>query len=120
MVYINGIEQCRTPCTTRVKRSIPVTKAELRLRGYETRHIELSSRFNLVSLWNIFCTPLGWVVDAISGSISEYDQHLYMIELEPKDIAARQATAISIDTTEKTITYIYLAEDLAQKKENNV
>ncbi len=38
MVYINGIDQCRTPCTANIKAKGGVKLAEFRLKGYETRN----------------------------------------------------------------------------------
>lgn len=38
-IYIDGVEQCKTPCTMKVKRSINDTGVEFKLDGYETRVI---------------------------------------------------------------------------------
>ena len=51
-IYIDGVEQCKTPCTMTVKRSISDTEVEFKLDGYETRLITLSKELNLVSIIN--------------------------------------------------------------------
>lgn len=58
-IYIDGVEQCKTPCTMKVKRSINDTAVEFKLDGYETRLITLSKEFNVVSIINLG-NLLGW------------------------------------------------------------
>ena len=54
-IYIDGVEQCKTPCTMKVKRSINDTDVEFKLDGYETRLITLSKEFNVVSIMFFMC-----------------------------------------------------------------
>ena len=47
-IYKDGVEQCKTPCTIRVKRSIGDTDIEYKLDGYETRLNTPDKEFNIV------------------------------------------------------------------------
>jgi GTP:adenosylcobinamide-phosphate guanylyltransferase len=82
MLYINGVDQCKTPCTANLKRKGGVKLAEFRLKGYETRTVLLEKSFNPVSLLSI---PLDlMIVDALTGAIQKFDQKTYNIQLEEK------------------------------------
>ena len=75
-IYIDGVEQCKTPCTMNVKRSIADTDVEFKLDGYETRLITLSKEFNIVSVINLG-NLFGWGIDALTGSVMKYDRKTY-------------------------------------------
>ena len=53
MIYIDGVEQCKTPCSMNVKRSLNNTDVEFKLDGYDTRVITLSKEFNVISVINL-------------------------------------------------------------------
>ncbi len=108
-IYIDGIEQCTTPCTMRVKRNINETDVEFRLDGYETRLITLSKEFNIISILNLG-NLLGWGIDAVSGAVLKYDRKTYDITLENKNTAMINPTRINIDTQEN-IVELYVVED---------
>ncbi|MDP5121017.1 MAG: PEGA domain-containing protein [Spirosomaceae bacterium] len=82
-VYKDGLELCKTPCTVPVKRSINDVDIEMKKDGYQTRFFTLDKEFNVVSVINLL-SPIGWGVDALSGSLMKYDRKAYEIELEPK------------------------------------
>ncbi len=86
-VLIDGIEVCKTPCTTKVKRSLSDKLAEIRLENYETRVITLDREFNAVSVLNLGFL-LGWGVDAATGALMKYDKKAYDIELESKEVVS--------------------------------
>lgn len=79
-VQINGIDECKTPCSVRVKRSMGDTQADFQLENYDTRSIELNKEFNVISVVNLG-NLLGWGIDALSGAIMKYDKKNYDIEL---------------------------------------
>ncbi len=108
-IYIDGIEQCKTPCTLKVKRSINDTGVEFKLDGFETRLITLSTEFNVVSILN-FGNLLGWGIDAISGAVMKYDRKAYDITLANKKTSMINPTRINIDT-KKNIVELYVAEN---------
>lgn len=108
-IYIDGIEQCKTPCTMNVKRSINDTDVEFKLDGYETRLFTLSKELNLVSIINLG-NLFGWCIDALSGSVMKYDRKSYDITLDNKPTSVINPTRIDIDTQKNTVD-IYIAEN---------
>ncbi|MFV0392699.1 MAG: PEGA domain-containing protein [Paludibacteraceae bacterium] len=108
-IYIDGIEQCKTPCTMQVKRSISDTDVEFKLGGYETRLITLSKEFNVVSVINLG-NLLGWAIDAATGSVMKYDRKSYDITLESKKTSMINPTRIDIDTQKNTVA-LYVTEN---------
>jgi hypothetical protein len=109
MIYIDGVEQCRTPCSIEVKRSINDTDVEFKLDGYDTRLITLSKEFNVVSIINLG-NLLGWGIDALSGAVMKYDRKTYDITLENKKTSMINPTRINIDT-QKNIVELYVDEN---------
>lgn len=103
-VYLDGLEVCKTPCTTKVKRSLSEKLAEIRLDGYETRVITLDRKFNAVSIINLFGL-IGWGVDAATGSLMKYDRKGYDIKLEKdkRTSLIENPTKIEIDTKNKVV-----------------
>ncbi|MDD2284171.1 MAG: PEGA domain-containing protein [Paludibacter sp.] len=108
-IYIDGVEQCKTPCTMKVKRNIGDTDVEFKLDGYETKLITLSKEFNVVSVINLG-NLLGWGIDAISGAVMKYDRKTYDITLENKTTSQINPAKINIDT-QKNIVELYVAEN---------
>ena len=108
-IYIDGVEQCTTPCTMKVKRGLKDTDVEIKLDGFETRVITLSKEFNLVSVVNLG-NLVGWGIDALSGAVMKYDKKTYDITLENKKTSVINPTKINIDT-QRNIVEIYVAEN---------
>jgi hypothetical protein len=108
-IYIDGIEQCKTPCTMKVKRSVNDTDVEFKLDGYETRLITLSKEFNVISIINLG-NLFGWGIDALSGAVMKFDKKTYDITLDNKKTSMINPTRINIDT-QKNIVELYVAED---------
>jgi len=108
-IYIDGVEQCKTPCTLDVKRSFDDTVVEFRLDGYETRLITLSNEFNLVSILNLG-SLVGWGIDFLTGAIMKYDRRAYDITLDKKQTSMINPLSIHIDT-QNNIVDIYVAEN---------
>lgn len=79
-IFKDGVEQCKTPCTVKVKRSVSDTDVEYKLDGYQTRLITLDKEFNVISILNLG-NLLGWGIDAITGAVMKYDRKTYDIEL---------------------------------------
>ncbi|OWK96917.1 hypothetical protein AP75_13995 [Kaistella haifensis DSM 19056] len=82
-VYEAGVEKCTTPCTYKVSRSLSQKTVELRKEGYENKVVGLDSKFNSVSILNLFGL-LGWGIDAATGSLKKYDTKVYEIKLDEK------------------------------------
>lgn len=101
-IYIDGVEQCKTPCTMTVKRSISDTEVEFKLDGYETRLITLSKELNLVSIINTI-NLAGWGIDVLSGAVMKYDRKSYDITLDKKKTSMINPTRINIDTKNKIV-----------------
>ncbi len=83
-VYKGGVEQCQTPCSINMQRSVGNTDIEYKLNGYETRLITLEKKLNPVSYINLL-NLAGWAIDAVSGSVMEYDKKAYDITLSKKN-----------------------------------
>lgn len=107
-IYIDGVEQCKTPCTMLVKRSLNDTYVDFKLDGYETKMIRLSNEFNVVSVINLG-NLFGWAIDAVSGAVMKYDRKFYDITLDSKKTSTIYPTKINIDT-EKNVVELYVAE----------
>ncbi|RME97354.1 MAG: PEGA domain-containing protein [Bacteroidetes bacterium] len=102
-VLIDGIEVCKTPCTTPVTRSLTDQLVEFKLDGYETRIITLSREFNVVSVLNLG-NLLGWGIDAATGALMVYDRKSYEIELEKDDaVSIHHPHQIEIDTQQRIV-----------------
>ena len=106
-VYIDGLEVCKTPCTTQVKRSLSDKLAEMKLDGYETRVITLDREFNAVSIINLGFL-IGWGIDAATGSLMKYNKKGYDIELEKENRTSmlENPSKIEINTDKKLFMYI--------------
>jgi hypothetical protein len=103
-IYVDGLEICKTPCTTQVKRSLSDELVEIKLEGYETRVIALDREFNAVSIINLGFI-IGWGIDAATGSLMKYDRKGYDIELEKDKRTAmlENASKIEINTETNTV-----------------
>ena len=108
-IYIDGVEQCKTPCTLKITRSINDTDVEYKLDGYETRLITLSKELNVVSVLNLG-NLLGWGIDVVSGAVMKYDRKSYDITLDSKKTSMINPTRINIDT-QKNIVELYVVEN---------
>lgn len=84
-VLDRGIEKCTTPCSQKFSRSLNEKTIEIKKEGYQSKMIELDTKFNAVSVLNFF-NLLFWGVDAATGSIKKYDTKVYNVELEPKKL----------------------------------
>jgi len=80
-VMVNGIEKCKTPCTTAIKRSMNPETVTLQLEGYDTRSIQLEQSMNAVSFLNLL-NILGWGIDAATGAMKKYDPKTYVLDLD--------------------------------------
>ena len=76
----DGVDLCKTPCSTKIKRSLNDVDIELKLDGYDTKQITLDKEFNVVSIINLG-NLLAWGVDALSGAVMKFDKKSYDIEL---------------------------------------
>jgi len=108
-IYIDGVEQCKTPCSLKVTRSINDTDVEFKLDGYETRLITLSKEFNVVSVLNLG-NLLSWGIDFLSGAVMKYDKKSYDITLDSKKTSMINPTRINIDT-QKNVVELYVIEN---------
>ena len=107
-IYIDGIEVCKTPCTTQIKRTLSA-KFVQKLDEYETRVVTLDREFNPVSIINLG-SLLGWAIDAATGSLMKYDRKAYNIELEKGNRTSmlQSPSKIEINTDEKIVdVYVF-------------
>ena len=102
MIYIDGLEQCKTPCSILVKRRLEDTEVEFKLDGYDTRIIKLSKDLNIMSVFNLG-NLIAWGIDALSGAVMKYDRKSYDIILEGKQTSMIFPNRIDIDTKKKTV-----------------
>lgn len=109
MIYIDGLEQCRTPCSILVKRRIEDTEVEFKLDGYDTRIIKLSKDLNIMSVFNLG-NLVAWGIDALSGAVMKYDRKSYDIILDGKKTSMIYPSRINIDTKKKTVE-LYVIEN---------
>lgn len=109
-VYLDGLEVCKTPCITMVKRSLSDKLAEIKLDGYETRVITLDRKFNTVSIINLG-SLIGWGIDAATGALMKYDKKGYDIELEKDNRTSllHNPSKIEINTDSKIVD-VYVAK----------
>jgi hypothetical protein len=106
-IYKDGVEQCKTPCTLKVKRSLSDTDIEYKLDGYETRLITLDKEFNIVSVINLG-NLLGWGIDALSGAVMKYDKKVYDITLSKNNKTSMiNPSKINFDT-KKNVVELYV------------
>lgn len=102
IVYKDGVELCRTPCSVPVKRSLNTEDIEFKLDGYETSVFTLDKKFNVVSVINLG-SLFGWAVDAASGSLVNYGRKSYDLEMRLCTSSAYEnPKEIHINTKSKT------------------
>ena len=86
-VYYKGYEKCVTPCSFNVNRGLFDNRnkiVELKKEGYVDKGIELDTKFNTVSILNVFAGLVPWGIDVVTGSVMKYDTKNYNVELEKK------------------------------------
>ena len=83
VAYINGIENCRTPCSAFVKRQINETLMDVKLEGYMTQQITIHKRLDELSYINLFIIP-AWVIDWATGAMMRFEPKAYHVTLVPK------------------------------------
>lgn len=106
-IYKDGVEQCKTPCTIKVKRSLNDTDIEYKLDGYETRLITLDKELNVVSIINLG-NLFGWGIDALSGAVMKYDKKVYDITLSKNNKTSMiNPSKINFDT-KKNVVELYV------------
>lgn len=91
-VVIGGIVQGRTPLTIPVKRpGLNDQTVTLRLDGYDPVTFQLQDDINGATLLNLF-VPIGFVIDAVTGSITKYSRLSYDVDMYRGSVAldARQ------------------------------
>ena len=117
-IYKDGVEQCKTPCTVRVKRSLNDTDVEYKLDGYETRLITLSKEFNVVSIINLG-NLFGWGIDALSGAVMKYDNKVYDIKLSKNNKTSMIfPSKINFDTKQNVVeVYVQTKQELMSKRQ---
>lgn len=112
VVYIDGEEQCRTPCKSlKVKRSMSPTEVEFKLDGYSTKVITLSREFNMMTALNLI-NAVGWAIDLVTGSVFVYDKTTYNVNLAGKGSSSLELrpSKIYIDT-KNNVVELYVVEN---------
>lgn len=106
-VLIGGITRGRTPVTIPVKRpGFSTTTVTMRMDGRAPVTFQMSSKFNSVSLLNLFA-PIGFVVDAVTGSITKYDQVTYTADM------ARGSITYNMEDLDRTDAGAVVVPDVA-------
>lgn len=86
-VVMGGIVQGRTPLTIPVKRAgFGNQTVTLRMDGYDPVTFQLQDGFNTITLLNVF-VPIGFVVDAVTGSITKYTRSSYNVDMDRGSVA---------------------------------
>lgn len=80
-VVINGVNKGQTPVSVDIKKELSGQPIELKKDGYTVSQFSPTTTFNTTSILNIFF-PLGFVVDALTGSLMKYNPTSYQIKLE--------------------------------------
>ena len=108
LVYVNGLEQGRTPTTISVKAD---DRVDFRLEDYRERVVIMDSDFNLVAIINGF-SIIGWGIDALTGSLKRVNTKYIKVDLEQENsgnafiydaINNGIITEVRINTDEKVI-----------------
>ena len=108
LVYVNGLEQGRTPATISVKAD---DRVDFRLEDYRERVVIMDSDFNLVAIINGF-SIIGWGIDALTGSLKRVNTKYIKVDLEQENsgnaflydaINNGIITEVRINTDEKVI-----------------
>ena len=95
-VLMDGIVQGRTPLTIPVKRAgFGDQNVTLRMDGQNPVTFKLQDGFNTVSLLNVF-VPVGFIVDAVTGSITKYTRSAYNVNM------ATGSVAVDMSSLERT------------------
>lgn len=106
-VFINGMEQCVTPCNAKVKND---DRVDFRLEGYKERVVVMDANFNLVAILNGF-SIVGWGIDALTGSLQRVNTKYVKVDLEKGSnkqafnnyLEKGNITKVAINTDEKSI-----------------
>ncbi len=77
-VYVNGMEQCISPCNVKVRND---DRVDFRLDGYKERVVVMDADFNLVAILNGF-SLIGWGIDALTGSLQRVNTKYVKVDLE--------------------------------------
>jgi hypothetical protein len=116
-VYINGMEQGKTPTTLNVKAD---DRVDFRLENYRERVVIMDSDFNLVAILNGGFL-IGWGIDALTGSLKRVNTKYIKVDLEESSdgnafldhaIDRGTITEVKVNTVDKLIeTTIILIEN---------
>jgi hypothetical protein len=82
-VTMNSASLGKTPLTIPVKKKLSAPIIEFKLDGYETKSLALQNAFDPIGVLNIFIWP-GFIIDAATGSMMEYDVYNYKVILDKK------------------------------------
>ena len=108
-VLIGGITRGRTPVTIPVKRpGFGSTSVTMRMDGHDPVTFQMSSKFNTVSLLNLF-VPVGFIVDAVTGSITKYDQVNYTADM------SRGSITYNMEDLDRTTEGALVVPDVASE-----
>ena len=91
-IEVNGVPVGTTPSLITLKRSgnaIIVLKKD----GYIDKSFAPQKSFNPVSIINLG-NILGWVIDAATGSIQQYEQKAYSLDLEKAPVLEKKQNPI--------------------------
>ena len=78
----------------------------MKLEGYEVQTKNLRKTFNVITLLNVFI-PIGFIVDAATGTILKYSQKQYDFDLKKKSTISlnpEEVEKIEINTEKKLVT----------------
>jgi hypothetical protein len=90
-VYVNGMEQCTSPCNVKVRNE---DRVDFRLDGFKERVVVMDADFNLVAILNGF-SLIGWGIDALTGSLQRVNTKYVKVDLEK--VSNKQALIDYID-----------------------
>ena len=68
----------------KVKKGMSTKTLFAKKEGYAKTPVQIDTKFNLVSLWNLLFWP-GWIVDLATGKVCKYEDDIIEIEMRKKE-----------------------------------
>ncbi|WP_443936756.1 PEGA domain-containing protein [Pedobacter sp. MW01-1-1] len=82
-IEVDGVKVGVTPMAVPLKKGFNGQTVSLKLEGYETKTFTPKVTFNAVSVVNLLI-PVGFIVDAATGSMMKYNPVVIEHQLEPQ------------------------------------
>ena len=110
-IVVNGLDMGTTPAVLKLKADDFI---EISKPGFETKTVNVGSKFNGVSILNLG-SLLGWGIDAITGSIMKPEYKTYKVTLEGI-MEVEEGTTIKVKRNE--VVEVHIGMDIIDFKNN--